>query len=73
MDVWGIFVFVRLFVGYLLLFIFSCLLLSVSDLFSVQVFILAWGCSVFCVGSYSVIPALYRIVSCRSRSVVFRL
>ena len=43
-DVWGIFVFVRLLVGYMLLFTFSfSFLLSVSDLFSVRVFILALG------------------------------
>ena len=36
-------------------------------------FVFWLGAVVCCVGSYSVIPALYRIVSCRSRSVVFRL
>ena len=53
-------------------FLFVCL--SVTDLFSVRVFILAiGGYKVFCVGSRLVIPTLYRILSCRSCSVVFRL
>ena len=59
----------------MLLFTFSVwFLLSVADLFSVRVFILAFGgYKVFCVGSRLVIPTLYRILSCRSCSVVFRL
>ena len=48
--------------------------LSVADLFSVRVFIFGFGSyRVFCVGSRLVIPTLYRILSCRSCSVVFRL
>ena len=65
----------ELYVGYMLLFTFSVwFVLSVADLFSVRVFILAiGGYKVFCVGSRLVIPTLYRILSGRSCSVVFRL
>ena len=72
-DVWGIFVFCkavsRIYASVYVLVVYCCLYLICL----VSWFVFWLGAVVCCVGSYSVIPALYRIVSCRSRSVVFRL